>query len=265
MGQRGNIFNRLAFPDDEPASQAGRRPQSAADIQAIAGQQTAQQAQAGAQQAQQAQQRAAQTYEMQSQQQSLDFQRNFMEKQQRLAEMQRTNQEQFGNLSRELEATLLQEQLQFQKDEIGRTLFTERQLLDYKVSQAKTQNDMEAYRQQVSLIAKRKRAILDTLRAQVEMQLKNEFQKAEQEKDQALTEKLYRAKAELERRLAEERAGAMSRGMMFQGMGTLVGIGAGIALAPATGGMSLAVAGSLGGAMGGGFGTTAGGIYERNR
>ena len=266
-----NIFNRLQFPDASEGVQAQRTilgqqatqqlqkqpPKSAADIQALAGQVTAQSAQIGQQAAEQAQQQAGQVAQLQLQEDALKFQQEYADKQQKLVELQRKNAEKFAAFAREKQNELMKEQMQFQKDEIGKTVFTERQMLDYKVTQAKNQNELEDYRMMVSQISRRKSQIFQTMAAKIEQRIQFEFKKSEQEKDQALMEKLYRAQAALRKKLAEDAADASGRASWIQGGFTVVGAVVGAVVG---GGWNFGVGAAPGAAVGASVGAGVGSI-----
>jgi hypothetical protein len=158
-----------------------------------------------------------------------------------------------GQLDASLKRDLFDSQLNFREDELGRTLFNDRQLLDYKLASAKSDEDLLNYEQNVKQLSDRKMQMLKAAHAKVMQEMENAFSKSEQELDQASKEKLYRAKAELEKKMAKEKAKAANRAAMFSAAGSVIGAVAG-SIVP---GLGTAVGAMAGAAIGSGLGSVA--------
>jgi hypothetical protein len=133
-------------------------------------------------------------------------------------------------LSENIKTQLLDNTIAFQQDELGRTQWNERQLLDWKLRQAKDTNDLYNYRQQVQQVSSRKMQALKTAHARIKDALANDAAKNNQELDQASRERMARAKVELERKMQEAANDAANRAAMFGALGGAVGGAAGAAI-----------------------------------
>jgi hypothetical protein len=120
--------------------------------------------------------------------------------------------------------------LKFQKDELGRTMFNERQLVDWAITKARNEEEFENYQQIASQMLERKRMVFDQAWKVLEQNLVYAYNKAEQEKDFALKAEL----ADMKRRFEEKRqrmaAEAQASGAMWSTIGGIVGAGAGLYL-----------------------------------
>jgi len=234
------------------------QPMGVRQVQALGQQAAAAQAQPVLQVQQAAQQQAQQLGGMALKEEARSSQMKLQERQLNQAKQQRMMEGQLNQLGTGLKQRLLDDQFQFQKDELGRTFFNERQLLDYKVATAKSQVELKDFEQKMRQAGQRKIQMLKAGQAKIEQELKQAFQKGQQELDQAQYKKLAEAKRAMEEKIRREQARARNRGSMFSALSTLAGVGAGIAITVATGGTgaaALAAGGALGGQLGGGFGS----------
>lgn len=177
---------------------------------------------------------------------------------------QRNNQDRLFRVSEEGKRALFDNQMTFRKDDLGRTLFNERQLADWAILKAKNSEELANYEQMVTQASQRRMTLLKAAEAKIRQELQQIEMKSEQELDQGLKQRLYLAKAKLEEKLRREKAEAASRAAMWQAGGTILGIGAaalGAAAVVGTGGAALPIvlaAAGAGGAVGGGLGASAG-------
>ena len=132
-------------------------------------------------------------------------------------------------LDANLKRDLLDDTLKFQEDDLGRTLFNERQLLDYKIATAKDDNALLDYEQQVTQESRRRMAMLEVSYAKVRQALQQEFEKGEQDLDQAQRQRLIEAKNALEKKMQAEKNKARNRASMFSAGGAIAGMGIAIA------------------------------------
>lgn len=152
---------------------------------------------------------------------------------------------------------LFDQSLRFEQDELGRTVFNERQLLDYAVTHAKDVEAMQDYEQTISQISERRLRLMQAAQQKIEMELRNAYAAEQSALNQEAKLALARAQAAAKEKAAREKANAQNRASMWSAIGTVVGAGIGVALAPLTGGASLLAAGSLGATIGGAAGGAA--------
>jgi hypothetical protein len=157
---------------------------------------------------------------------------------------------QLAGLDQSLKNKLLDEELSFSRDEMGRILFNERQLADFRLSTAKGDEELRAYEQQVSQMSERRLKMLQVSQAKIKQTLQQGFTESEQELDQASKQRLAIALNQIKEKIAREKARQANRAAMFQAVGTIGGAVAGAVLtngSPA----GAAVGASVGGALGG--------------
>lgn len=215
-----------------------------------AGQNIAKVAQAaGAQQAQQAGQIQVQTNQQtiadqkkiaeaalaaKQQQASVDIGR----KQLASKERQEVLSTKLSQVDRGLKNKLLDESISFEKDEMGRNLFNERQLLDYKLQSANSDIALQQYEQNASELTQKRTQMLQIAYKKIEQELSQTQQKGQQSQANAQMLKLQQAKIELEQKLQREENRKKNRASMISAAGTIVGVGIGAAAgSPVAGGM----------------------------
>lgn len=164
------------------------------------------------------------------------------------------------SISKEKGNELWGAQQKFQKDELGRTLFNERQLTDWAITKAKSLEELRNFEQQVALQSERRMKMLQMAEKKIQQELQQQWARAELQRDGQfqleLKQKLHNIKLKIER----ERAAAASRAARSSAIGGLIGMAAGGALIVASGGTAapLVLAGMTGGgAIGSGLGTLA--------
>lgn len=207
------------------------RPLGVKQIQQLGAQATAAQAQPLLQVQQQAQQQAGQLGQMATEQQRRDTESELQKRQFQLQRASLDSQKQLANLNEGLKTRLTDEQFAFQKDELGRTIFNERQLLDYKLATAKSDIELKDTEQKMRQASQRRIQILKAAQAKLTEQLKQEFQKSEQELDQEQRKRLTIAKAELDAKIKQAEADARNKGSLISSAFTIAG-----AFAPVPGG-----------------------------
>lgn len=159
-----------------------------------------------------------------------------------------------GQLDANLKNQLFDSNLQFQKDELGRTIFNERQLMDYKLATAQSDEDLANYEQQVKQQSDRRMQMLQTAHAKIDQEMQQSFAKGQQHLDQQHMKTLYEAKVALDKKILAEKNKAANRAAMFSAGGSILGMAAGAAII-ATGGLAApAAAAVMTGAAAGGSG-----------
>jgi len=156
---------------------------------------------------------------------------------------QREAEEKLFNLNSSLKSQLYDETMKFQRDELGRTSFNERQLADWAVMKARNEEDLMKYEQIASEAIQKKQMLMEQAWKVLEQDLQATWQRAEQEGDQALQIELRKMKQAYEKKRREAANRAAASGALWSGIGGALGaIGAGTAGFFASGG-NVAVAG----------------------
>lgn len=237
---------------------AAGRPMARGTLGQAAAQSIQQQAQPQLQARQQTIQQQGQLAQMQLQEQATQKAQRLQDRKAASARQERENLLALNQLQRGLGDSLFTQQMQFQKDELNRAVFTERQLMDYKVVSAKRGEDLANYQQMVTQTSQFRMQLLKTSYQRIQEQLQVSFALNEQEKDQAQELRLLEAKRAIEEKIAKEQAEQANRGAMFSAIGTAVGVVAGVALTVVTGGagaVAIGAAAAAGGALGGAVGS----------
>lgn len=163
-------------------------------------------------------------------------------------EEHRSATDRLGALNSQLKTKLFDSQMNFNRDELGRTVFNEQQLLDYKLAQGMADEDLLNYEQTARQMTDRKLQMLKTAQAKIMSELNQEFSSGQQELDQAHKKALVEQKRAIEEKIRKEQAKAKNRGAMFSAAGTVIGAVAGGMVAGPAG---ATVGASAGGAIGG--------------
>lgn len=140
--------------------------------------------------------------------------------------------------------------LRFEQDELGRTLFNERQLLDYAVTRAKTIEELQDYEQTVGQISERRLRLMQVAQQKIELELKQIYQEEQNELNQEAKLGLQRAAAAMEEKLKKDKAAAQNRAGMWSAIGGTV-LAAGVAFIPGVGPALAPAAFSIGAGLGG--------------
>lgn len=219
----------------------------------------AQQAQqSGAIQVQTAQKTAQQTQQvaqMALQEDKMQKNQELFTRQQALNQRNRALTNQLARLDNNLKDRLLDQQLQFKKDEFGRTIWNERQLADFAILQAKTQVDLDKFEQMIDQQSRRRLQIMQAAQNKLKQVLEQNYLREGQELDQATRMEIARLKRAAAEKEAREKAKRASFGAMLQGALVVAGAAAGWAIAgPAGGAAAQAAAATLGAQVGSGSG-----------
>lgn len=113
--------------------------------------------------------------------------------------------------------------LQFEQDELGRTIFNERQLLDYAITHAKDVEALQDYEQAISQMSERRLRLMQVAQQKIEMELKQAFQGEQSALNQEAKLALTKAAAQLKEKMAKEKANAQNRSSMWAALGGLTG------------------------------------------
>jgi hypothetical protein len=171
-------------------------------------------------------------------------------------EQEMDNVARLAQVSEQAKQELYDKQLQFNKDQRGRTMFSERQLMDYALANAKDENDFRNKAQALEQATKRDLQASEQAYALINADLDRKFRLAEQQKDQKAKLEIAEMKRAAAEAMAKKKASSANRAAMFQAGGMVVGAVAGGVLgsmvAPGVGTAAGASAGAqIGSAAGG--------------
>ena len=235
---------------------AGQGPMPVQQIQAIGQQVAAQKGQATLQGQEQASQQAAKVGQLALQQDQQDKQMRLQARQLQRSKQARTYGQMLNNLDSQLKVKLVDEQMSFQKDELGRTLFNERQLMDYKMQTAKSDLELRDFEDKFRQASDRRLMLLKAAQAKLQQEAAQSYTAGQQQMDQQTKERMTRAAWAAKEKIRKEQARQANAASMFSAGGTLLGAVAGGVLA-ASGPLGWAVGAALGAGVGGGLGSIA--------
>jgi hypothetical protein len=226
------------------------QPMGVRQVQQAGAQATAAQGQAAIAAQQQGAEKAGQLGEMAVQEQAAEAQQRLQTRQLGLQRQQRDMDSQLKNYNAQLHTELVEKQTQFQKDEMGRTLFNDRQLIDYKLATAKSQLELKNLESQMRQTSSKRMAILDASRKRLSMELEQEYAKSEREKYKDSILKIEQENQRLEKKMQEERAKANARASMLSSGGALIGMGVLLAVPGSFGIAAYGIAAAVGAGTG---------------
>ena len=232
------------------ATQQGLTPQKS-QIQATAGQvaqvKGQEQLKAQEQQVQQAQQQR----QLQASEQKIQKVKQLMQTKQQLTQQQMENNSALDGLGMNLRQEYVDSVMKFKKDEIGRSVFNERQLADWAALKARNEEEFAEYEQSVLQAIEKKNRIMEQAFKIVSQKLEQDSTAAEQRQDQEAKLKIAAIQKDLQKRQSDARKKAAKSAMLFTTGGTILGAIAG-SVVPGAGTAAGAAAGAaIGGAAGG--------------
>lgn len=222
-------------------------PLSTEQAQGAGAQAAAQQGQNALNVAETQQKKAASVGKLGLGEQQMGQQKAVADKRIALAAKQRDLSNKITQLGEDTKNKILDSNLSFQQDELGRTQWNERQLMDYKLKTAQSQEDFYKYRQQVQQTSARKTQLLKASYAKINEALKENAASSIKTLDQDQQKRLLQAKYDLEMKMKKDAADAANRGGMFQAGGAIAGTVVGAYFG---GPMGAAAGGAVGGAAG---------------
>lgn len=188
----------------------------------------------GAQQAQQAGQiqlgakkqqmaQAQQIGQMGLQQMGREQRQTGFEQQLTLSDKQREFANKLNRLDSRLKNQLLDNQLEFRKDKANQTLLNERQMLDYALMNAKSNEDFENYRQAAQQASKKELLMLEVANQKITQALNQGYIEGKGKLDRNLQKELRQRKKDIEDRIRREKEEAKNRAMMWSAGGAIIG------------------------------------------
>lgn len=111
-----------------------------------------------------------------------------------------------AGISEQAKQELYDQQMQFKKDEAGRTLFNTRQLADYAVTSAKNDEELKNYQQNMELASKRKAELMDAAYNKLKEELTSKYELAKAKGDYEGQRQIKEFQNDIEERKAKENA-----------------------------------------------------------
>lgn len=181
-----------------------------------------------------------QVAQAQLQQRGIESRRKIAAIQRGLQEQSRRSSQRLFNLDQGIRDRLLTDQLTFKRDELGRQQFNERQLADYALANAQTEQDYQRYAQQVQQATQRKQQYMQAAYAKIKQELEQSYQKEDSKETRALRKELAQAEHAMKIKIQREQVKAANRAGMLGAAGSIVGGVAGAFI----GGPAIAAAGA---------------------
>lgn len=152
-------------------------------------------------------------------------------------------------------AELYDRQMQFARDELGRTKFTNEQLADFAVSNAKSAQEYQNQAQTAQLATQRNMQMLEAAHGRIMEDLQFQYQQAKQSGDQDAMRQIRDKANSMDDMMAREKARAANKAAAWTAGGVLLGGAAGAAVGQSAAGAQggAGVGGALGGLAGGAF------------
>lgn len=207
--------------------------------QAMAAQAVKAQAQPGLQAAQQNVQQQGEIAKRQLQEKQATEQRKQMQR--RLGSMQRDREfkDLIAKVDNNAKNKLIDAEMQFQQDRFGRTKFTERQLMDFAILQAKDENELQKYADNVRRATENEIYMIKHATRMLEQELKNQLELDHTKRDNAYIAELAKRKHNLEMKMRKKQADKANRASMIS---TVAAVGVTAAAVYFTGGAAAAYA-----------------------
>jgi len=148
--------------------------------------------------------------------------------------------------NRDVEDKILNDQLTFKQDDLGRIEYQENQLLDYAIVSTKNEQELKGKLQNIEFASKQENIILSSIYDAAKDSKLAGWKMGEQRLDQRASERLTEAMAILEKKLALRKKKGANRGAFGAAGGVIGGI-----IGMKYGGTPGAIAGSAGGVAAG--------------
>jgi hypothetical protein len=166
---------------------------------------------------------------------------------------------QLDAIGTDVKAKILDSRLQFEKDEAGRKFSNDRQLADYAIATAKSDQELQDRMREMKQASDKKIALLEHVSSQLLTAVQQGAASKEQKLDYEQQKQLLEMQKKIEAQIAKEKAAAGNRMAMAQGIGTVGGAVAGGVIGSVVPGAGTVVGASVGATAGGAAGTLIGG------
>lgn len=164
-----------------------------------------------------------------------------------LNQQQRQAANRLNRIDIQLKNNLLDQQLQFKQTQAGQALFNERQLADWAIAKAQSQEEYANYAQAATQMYQRELQILETANKKLEQILKQNYIKENKPLDREMRRQLTEQKAALELSIKKKENAAKNRISMWQVGGQI--LGAGVAMLSTLGAPAALAAATIGGGI----------------
>lgn len=154
-----------------------------------------------------------------------------------------------NSIDTNLKGKLVDEQMQFDKDQAGNVLFNTRQLTDYAAVNARSEQDFRDKEQIIQQASDRKIAVMKRANDMLQQTLSEGYLKNKQILDNKLKQDIIERQHAIQLQIQAEENKAASRRMMGAGIGTIVGLGVGAAISPAAAPLGSSIGGAIGSAL----------------
>lgn len=135
----------------------------------------------------------------------------------RVSFMTRKQREGLAKLGQDVKQRLFDDRLRFERDEAGRKFSNERQLSDWAVATAGSQEALRDRMQQIEQATQRELVVMKAAAARLEQSIKQNFADSERELDQASKARIIQMKADLDREIEAKSARAAAIGNILSG------------------------------------------------
>jgi hypothetical protein len=168
-----------------------------------------------------------------------------------LNEQKNDNITRLAKIDEGLKKELFDSNMKFQKDEVGRTVFNDRQLSDFARTNAKSDEQYKNYAQQATQVAQRKAEAMEQAYKLLATDLDQKYAVAKQKGDEKTQVEVYKMKQEAQAAINKAKNKAANTAAMWNAGGTVVGGAAGAAFGPAGAMAGAGIGGAVGGMIGG--------------
>jgi hypothetical protein len=156
-----------------------------------------------------------------------------------------------SRLGEDVKNQILDDNLSFQRDKMGRTRFNERQLADWVVLKANKTEDFENFKQKSALYHERNMQIMNQSYKVIESELQQYTNKTLTMQDLSRQKILAKAQAAMKKKMSEEANRRSQGAAMGKGIGMVVGGIIGVVAGWGVGSVPLGIAGAgIGGSLG---------------
>ncbi len=164
---------------------------------------------------------------MQLQQKQADERRNEMKRRIGKLRKQTEFQDLLASIDNKAKNEMIDAQMKFQSDSFGRTRFTEEQLMDFAVLQAKDQVELQRYADEVRRATDNEIYMIKHASKLLEQEIKNQMELAHTKKDHKYLVELRRRQYNLKEKLRKKQADKANRagiaGAVFGAAGAVIG------------------------------------------
>jgi hypothetical protein len=179
-----------------------------------------------------------------------------MEQDNQLLDLSLRQRRELASIGRDVKDQIFDSRLRFEKDENGRKFSNERQLADWAISNAKTEQELQGRFREMQQASDRTIKLLEHSNNQIMEAINRGWLVKEQKLDYEQKRYLLDLKRKMDEKIAKERAKAANRMAVYQGVGMVAGAVIGSMVAPVGG---TALGATAGASAGAGVGTAVAG------